>query len=286
MSFKLQLITTRGLLLLVGGLGGWGLVQLFNSWLGAVLDGGFDPYLSMGLGLGAGFGLSAKLLHPIATGHRTTHLALQGLSGLVLGGVLGVLVFALSQVLLGFDLPVAAGRIVSFILLGTCVGALIRGLDWKAPKAFLSYPLLGAGGGLLGGVLFEGLLLIQVDGPMHGFGVLAVGFALFICLVPWHLTRATSALRVLNGPQQGEVFLLDQAASTLGYGETNDFVLRDHREIDICHAQVTSGPGDYQIRNLSDGGPVQVNFRPVQNQSVKTGDIISIGSAQLQLIRI
>ena len=286
MLIKLKLITIRGLILLIGGLVGWGLVQLLNGFLGISLDGRYDPYLSMGLGLGAGFGLAAKLMLPLTTGHRAPFLMKQGLAGLLLGGVLGLLAFALSQALLGFDLPVATGRIVSFVLLGTSVGVLIRGMDWNSSKMPLSYPLLGTFGGLLGGLVFESLLLIQADGPIHAVGALAVGFALFTCLVPWHVTRAKSALRVLNGVQSGEVFLLDQESEILGYGETSDFVLRDHREVSIRHARFLNAPDKCEVWNLSEGDPVQVNFRPAQNQPVKAGDIISIGSAQLQLIRI
>ncbi len=285
MSIKLKLTTIRGLILLTGGLIGWGLVQLLDGFLRITLDGRHDPYLSMGFGLGAGFGLVAKLMLPLTTGHRAPFLIKQGLAGLLLGGVLGLLAFALSQVLLGFDLPVATSRIASFVLLGTSVGVLIRGLDWNSSKLPLSYPLLGTFGGLLGGVVFESLLLIQADESIPVVGTLAVGFALFICLVPWHVTRARSALRVLNGVQSGEVFLLDQKSAVLGYGETNDFVLRDHREVSIRHAQFLNVPDKCEVWNLSEGGPIQVNFRPVQNQSVKAGDIISVGSAQLQLIR-
>ena len=286
MSVKLKLITVRGLVLFMGGLVGWGLVQLLDGLLGLALEGRHDPYLSMGPGLGAGFGLVAKLMLPLTTGHRTPFIVKQGLFGLVLGGVLGLLAFALSQALFGFDLPVESGRIVSFVLLGASVGFLIRGADCDSLKASLFFPLLGAAGGLLGGVVFEILLLIQVDETAHGVGVLSVGFALCLGLVPWHTLRTGNALRVLNGSQSGEVFLLDQKTMVLGYGEDNDFVLREQREVGIRHAQILNDPDECQVRNISEGGPLQVNFRSVQNHPVKEGDIISIGSAQLQLIRI
>ena len=154
-------------------------------------------------------------------------------------------------------------------------------------SGFLRPRIIGGGiGGAIGGGIFELLLLYQMTGPDHLLGLILVGFSisLFVGITE---NRATSfALRVVSGKQEGQIFLLDQNRFTLGYGSQNDFILKGYAEVCDLHANILKKGKEVIIENADEGGEVLVNYRLVDQQSMKKGDVIKIGTALLQYYEI
>ncbi|GIT62620.1 MAG: hypothetical protein Ct9H300mP21_01660 [Pseudomonadota bacterium] len=125
-----------------------------------------------------------------------------------------------------------------------------------------------------------------MTGPDHLLGLILVGFSisLFVGITE---NRATSfALRVVSGKQEGQIFLLDQNRFTLGYGSQNDFILKGYAEVCDLHANILKKGKEVIIENADEGGEVLVNYRLVDQQSMKKGDVIKIGTALLQYYEI
>ena len=101
-----------------------------------------------------------------------------------------------------------------------------------------------------------------------------------------HVNATSFALRVVSGKQEGQIFLLDQNRFTLGYGSQNDFILKGYAEVCDLHANILKKGKEVIIENADEGGEVLVNYRLVDQQSMKKGDVIKIGTALLQYYEI
>ena len=86
--------------------------------------------------------------------------------------------------------------------------------------------------------------------------------------------------------QEGHIFLLDQIRFTLGYGSQNDLILKGYAEVCNLHAYIYKKGKFVIVENADAGGEVLVNYRLVDQQSVKKGDVIKIGTALLQYYEI
>tara|TARA_Y100000748_G_C15362694_1_gene436431 strand:- start:303 stop:761 length:459 start_codon:yes stop_codon:yes gene_type:complete len=144
----------------------------------------------------------------------------------------------------------------------------------------------GGIGGFLGGIIFELLMLYQISGPEHLYGLILAGISISL-LIGMYENRATSfALRVLTGKQEGQIFLLDQHKFTLGHSSRNDFVLNGYAEVCNLHAHIYKKDNQVFIENEEEGSEILVNYRQIDQQAMKKGDVIKIGTALLQYYEI
>lgn len=203
------------------------------------------------------------------------------------GGLLcGLLSFglALSLKSLPWYIPPELIRVLSWICLLTALGAVLH----------LNHPpnkdtALGLAAALLAGILTAGLqeLLIDLLPPVYASLLLllaaAVMLHLFTVAPNFLITR--SFLRILNGDDEGKAFLLDQPHLTLGYNHNNNIVLHGYAEVCKQHAGLRRVDKEFEISNM-DSGQLLVNYRPIDAQVLKTGDIIKIGTALIQLCEV
>ena len=90
----------------------------------------------------------------------------------------------------------------------------------------------------------------------------------------------------MSGKQEGQRFLLDQNRFTLGYGSQNDLILKGYAEVCDLHANILKKDKEVFIENADAGGEVLVNYRLVDQHTMKKGDVIKIGTALLQYYEI
>ncbi len=199
-----------------------------------------------------------------------------------LGGSLGLL---LGELVLGGFQGGLAGRAVSWCVLGLGIG-LSQGLAHRSMQRLVFGIVGGAIGGFVGGFLFE--LLRETLGskigyaPAQGLGVvfLGAGVGMGLALVEQALRRAW--LVALSGRQEGRVFLLTRAVSTIGLDERADVGLFADSLIARKHAEIVSGTSGYRIRNHADKLATRLNGKPFEGErALEDGDRIEIGRTPL-----
>ncbi len=105
---------------------------------------------------------------------------------------------------------------------------------------------------------------------------------LALILFWWEKRGARRWLRLLTGPGEDSIFPLDGPEITLGKHERNDIPLLHYREIYPFHCVLRWQRDHYEIADSEQGGMVLVNYRQVQDQALRAGDLVKIGSALLQ----
>ena len=159
------------------------------------------------------------------------------LIGLGLGQILQILYIA----------PIYC-RLTSWTLLGLLFFFTTEYLSFHS-RMFWPRIISGGIGGFLGGIIFELLMLYQISGPEHLYGLILAGISISL-LIGMYENRATSfALRVLSGKQEGQIFLLDQHKFTLGHSSRNDFVLNGYAEVCNLHAHIYKKDNQVFIEN-------------------------------------
>jgi len=296
MNWKTTVLRKLGLQLLVaGGLAGlWGATLIEGALLLAYGLG--VPPLGAFLG-GAGFGLALGLALPAAEhliyGYRgrAAWSALAGAVGCTLAGSLGFGFAALlpgAQRALGLMLPDReqliywAAHTLVLALLGALVAwAAAVGREERALRR--RRPLAGAlwGGGL--GLLLSAALALMPGRPWLALAAYVLwGAALALGLFWLNKRQARSWLRVLTGPGQEQFHALAPRNQSIGKAESNDIPLPGFEEVFPFHCQLTWEQDHFEIRDYEQGGNVLVNFRQADAQTLKSGDLIKIGSALLQ----
>jgi hypothetical protein len=171
------------------------------------------------------------------------------------------------------------------VLLGLSGAALGAGSGLGARSLGLAVRRLKYGlvGGLAAGLPIAILHALVTPGLWTLYAVTAAWSATVAVAVFVTEKRAARRwLRLLTGPGEDEFFPLVDPSIHLGKLEQNDIPLLHYSEIYPVHCRLEWNGDQYRIIDDETGGPVYVNFRPVQDQPLKSGDLIKIGSALLQ----
>ena len=278
---------------LLGGVVGWTLLQSGFNISVALSTTVFPEYnfflfnkinyegALIGLGLGMILQARASLLHH----HDLMRILFKMFIGAISGTIIGLVCFGFGNFLQTVHISPLVSRITSWTLLGLSITGASQ--LFCSASGFLGPRILsGAAGGLIGGGIFEILLQYQLTGPEHLVGLVLSGFCIFLIIGITENSVTSFALRVLTGSQEGQIFLLDQNRFTLGYSSQNDFTLRGYAEVCELHAHIFKNGNQIYIESADAGGDVLVNYRLVDQQSMKKGDVIKIGTALLQYYEI
>ncbi len=271
----------HGTLGLLGGLLAWSLLQAHFLIAEYLPLPELDSYFYEGWWIGFGLGALLPARSALWNHHHSGTIISLLTKGSLLGAVSGFLCFGFGQSLLGIQLPLFVVRVISWLLLGSCLGA---GAGLLNPSPGLMKPRIfyGGIGGFAAGCIFELFLLYPLMNPVQLTGLLAGGMMIFLVLSLFENLQVHSFLRLLNGSQEGQVYLLDQTLHKVGYGRHNDLILDGYAEVCDLHAYLSRKGRQLIIENAETGGDVLVNYRFVNQQSMKRGDIIKLGTALLQ----
>jgi len=215
-----------------------------------------------GAGLGALGGLLPPLLAAqLASPLQATAGTAQGTAVLALGVGVGAAQLALIGAAVGFGA-------------GMTSGGLKRGL-----RRMLAGLVFGA----LLGLPLTLLELTPMPGGWLPMATTAVwAMALALALFWWGKQFARHWLRLLTAPGEDLVFPLPTGRVSLGKNERNDIPLLHFKEIYPFHCQLTWAGDHFEVYDEDQGGLVLVNFRQAQDQTLKHGDLLKIGTALLQ----
>tara|TARA_B100000945_G_scaffold224464_1_gene181474 strand:- start:165 stop:1040 length:876 start_codon:yes stop_codon:yes gene_type:complete len=281
------------LLGLLGGVLGWSLLQSGFNIFAALTTKGFSELNSNwiydfnyeGSLIGLGLGLVLQARASILNHHELMDIFFKMFIGAFLGAILGLICFGIGNFLIALQISPSICRIISWTLLGLSITGTS---ELFCPSSGFSVPRIISGGigGIIGGSIFELLLQYHLTGTGHLAGLVLAGFSIFL-IIGIAENRVTSfGIKVLSGKQEGQIFLLDQNRFSLGYGSQNNLILRGYAEVCDRHAQITKKGDQNYIESSDTGGDVLVNYRLVDQQSIKKGDVIKIGTALMQYYEI
>ena len=276
--------------MLIGGVGGlfsWSLLQVLLY--GQERFGPFpvlDPFIYEGIVIGIGIGIFIKSKEDLLF-ENFTSLWKSISIGICLGIVSGILGFTMGQGLLAlpFAIPLSWVRVISWTLLGFCVCLLIN-FATPSSKKSISQIVGAIWGGLLAGLFIEAYQQLPLVIMSDLVGLVVYGMILSLSIALFEVFSSKAYLRVLTGKCKGKIYLMDKNKYSLGYQSHNDVILRGYTEVCDTHAHIIKSKPNYQIINVCPGGQVFVNYRFVEQQNMKNGDIIKLGSALLQFCEV
>jgi hypothetical protein len=295
MNWKnLSLRRLRWKTLLLGGMAGvWGaFLEESARVLVALAKGPAElsvlPQVLLGLGLGLALAPMGELLrHSWSRGWKAAALGglLGALVGLAQGGVAVLILPRLGVVPLP-GLPGLLGRVAEGALwLGLFAGAAGLGSGLALRNRALALRRLRSGvlAGLILGIAPAAAELLWPQQHWFQLGAFFLWGAIVAQVLFWMEMRfARHWMRVLTGPGEDEFYPLINSTVRLGKADSNEIPLPHYQEVFPVHCQLQWKKDHYDIIDDELGGTVFVNFRQVQEQTLKSGDLVKIGSALLQ----
>jgi len=277
---------------LLAGAGIWPIAELILHFQDR-----FSTYLAfliilgavVGALMGAAFGVAEGVTSRIKT--RVPDGAVLGAAVGLVGGAAGALAGQAALWLIGgivlrtyanfqwIVLPVS--RAVGWAVLGLFVG-VGEGVRALSPKKMAVGMLGGLVGGLVGGFALEYsrlLLPANVFPRLIGLGVLGVSIAFFYGLIERGM--AFGVVRILTGELKGKEFLINQGLMRIGRSRKAEIALPSHADLADVQAHLRVKKGEVYVKNLKPSLVMLVNEQPVEEQKLRLGDVIKIGSAKI-----
>ncbi len=235
-----------------------------------------------GLLIGGAIGFTINAIEPFRDG-SWIRLARNGCLGAGAGALGGLVGLVIGELVLNILQGGLIGRSLGWGLLGLGIGASLGLSDRSVQR--LRFGLIGGGlGGLGGGFLFEALRMTMDNQPKLGQAlgalVLGAGLGLGLALVEQVLRRAW--VQVINGRQEGRIFLLTRDDSTIGLDEHVEIGLFGDLGVTRKHALIRRQANQFRLHPQDPQPRTEVNGVPVHDpQALGDGDRIRLGDTHL-----
>lgn len=279
------------------------------------------PYPILGIAIGLLMWAAQELFLLSVTDVGIEHTWVQVLSGIILGGILGMCIAAMDGLLirnppllvkgaqwgsllgavggaLGFFLIaemaaqseiMRSGGILAYLVLPqrwliiTLAIGVAMGLRDQSHLRFVRGLLASALTGIVGGFWITGIMMINLD-PVVGRGLALVGFTLIYSLIYVAVIQYKRDywLLSLNGSLEGREFELCRSMQFLGTQNEDLINLGGYQEVNSTHAKLIRYETGYSLVDNDPFCRTLVNFRNVTEQPLKNGDIIKVGTALFQ----
>ena len=203
-----------------------------------------------------------------------------GVPAAAIGGAVGLV---LGEVVIGIFRGGLLGRALSWSVLGVGIG-VAQGLADRSRQRLIFGLIGGSLGGFVGGYCFEALRVALGNrydvSQALGIVILGAGLGLFLALVEQALRRTW--VQILNGRQEGRVYLLDHPRCRLGLDERAEVGIFGDPQVARQHAEIERTPEGYRFRHLTDKGSSRLNGKPVGGlESLRDGDRLELGQTLL-----
>jgi len=91
------------------------------------------------------------------------------------------------------------------------------------------------------------------------------------------------SLKILGGPDRGKTYDFDRVEITIGRTMDNDVVLTDPG-ISRQHMSIRDKGGAYILKDLGSSNGTKLNGKPVEEEVLRPGDVITAGSAEVKFV--
>lgn len=235
-----------------------------------------------GLLIGGSLGVFLNAYGPMRDGAwlKAARAVTLGAPAAALGGAVGLVA---GESVIGFLQGGLVGRAVSWAVLGLGIG-LGQGIADRS-RDRLVYGLIGGGlGGFIGGFLFEWLRVALGDRHDVGqaVGIVTMGAGLGLCLALVEQAMRRAWVQVLNGRQEGRIYLLSHTRCRMGLDERAEVGIFGDAAVARQHAEIESTANGYYLHDLATAGSTRVNGKTVAGpQPLTDGDRIELGHTLL-----
>jgi len=222
-------------------------------------------------------------------------ILISALKALVIGAIIGFVAGVIAQnvyVFLGGgrsrSIILVFARTIGWGIAGAGLG-LAQGILYGSFKKIVNGLKGGAIGGLIGGVLFDLIpMVIKVGGKDGGvisrmIGIVAIGGLVGYFIAVIDEISKEGWLLIKSGQQQGKQYILFNKFTTIGTHYSNDIVLIKDFSIHPHHCHIIHENSSYSIRTKGDSNVI-VNGRETTGKRLSSGDIITIGSMNIQFV--
>jgi hypothetical protein len=273
-------------LALTGGLG-----ALFGLYLYVEMVQAESVYVRdalAGILIGGALGIFLNAYGPLRDGAwlKLARSVAWGAPAAALGGALGLVA---GEIVIGWFRGGLLGRALSWAVLGLGIG-LGQGLADRS-RDRLTFGLIGGGlGGFIGGFWFEWLgatLRTRPDasesvGIVQAIGIVILGAGLGLCLALVEQALRRAWVQILNGRQEGRIYLLAHPRCRLGLDERAEVGIFGDALVARRHAEIEANAEGYILNPLAPQNATRVNGMPVAGPlPLKDGDRIELGRTLL-----
>lgn len=96
-------------------------------------------------------------------------------------------------------------------------------------------------------------------------------------------TGEIARLKVVKGPDQGHVYVLNASPVTIGRGEENDVLLLDLKTSRL-HAELRQDGAAWTVADLGSANGILVNGAATRRAAVKDGDVVTVGETVMEFM--
>ncbi|MGK0288650.1 MAG: hypothetical protein ACI86H_000063 [bacterium] len=116
----------------------------------------------------------------------------------------------------------------------------------------------------------------------RGFSLISFSVLFSVGVIYLSIHYRKTWLRALNGKIEGLEFELTELTHCLGSQDNDDIHLNSFQYVNPTHAKLIQYDEDFALLDNDPFSRTFVNFRPIEEQALKNGDILKIGSALFQ----
>jgi hypothetical protein len=233
------------------------------------------------LGIGAAIIIVDQLMDkwPI-TGEKVAISAVSLIVGGLLSGYIAQTVF--EGMLPEFEevtvSDVRPARIIGWLIAGALGGGAV-GLTFRTAKRVQNGVLGGAGGGLIGGALFDSF---GSDGTARLVGVCVIGALMGLLIGGIDQARTNLWIEVVSGEMKGRLFLLMDDKTIIGSDRSLQVCLLSDRSIQPQHLEIrfSNGVAEFSVYGSA---PTLHNGSSVSGGRLAGGDILKIGNTDVRV---
>jgi hypothetical protein len=262
----------------LGGLLGWALLGLIvepqQAYLRAALQGGLAGALIGGL-VGCVEG---------ALNVNRRQLLRGLLNGLIMGAVGGALGLVGGEVALQLSGGGLVARALGWGIFGMAIGlgeGYVSGSRRRATYGAIG----GAGGGIVGGLLFEVLAQqsLESESVTRGVGLVLLGACVGSLFGVVTEAFVRSRLRVISGAREGREYDLEREETTVGSSDSCDVYLPGDPQLQLKHASIRFARNRLTLQRCVPAAVVKINgvLAGGGSTTIRDGDRLELGQTKL-----
>jgi hypothetical protein len=194
------------------------------------------------------------------------------------GFVAGFIAQSVFEVMVSDGGSVRPARAVGWMIAGA-LGGLAVGASFRSVKRLQNGLIGGAGGGLIGGLLFDSF---GTDVAARALGITLISTLMGVLIGLIDTARTNMWLEVLTGEMRGRQFLIMESRTTVGSARSNGVCLLSDRSIAEMHLVIDMS-GNTASFSCVGQNSIALNGTVVGQGRMSHGDVLRIGNTDVRI---